>query len=565
MPADAMVSVDMAADRLGVSVATARRWLGSGKLTGRKVGKQWLIPEAAVASLLDQAIGTRFSALPVEIDLAASVTHLRARDLKEVWVPDALAFADYLNDIDAAVASAAARITGVLPLDPVTEIPVPKSSFFSRPAVLLSFEDRLAYHAVVRSLVNRADANTKSSVYSARVGSDKFLLRAGLPQWRLWRASVARQISDGKQWMIKTDVAGYYASIQHRLLLADVERLAPDPVALSALRRMLREWSVVPNIGLPEGPDASRLLANIYLHPVDEAMTDPRWTYTRYMDDFRIVAPSRRSAIEGLHVLEREVRRRGLLLSSAKTEMLTGFEAQLDLVDNELGAVQYAVDIGDAYAPRELARILMAAIAKDGQLDARHAKFSLWRLLELSDFESDRVVLEHLENLAPIAPVVVAYLSASPNRELIREEVGRFLQSSSRNTSSYLSCWLLALCIDLDLSDGALIDYARAVSRNRNQPTYHRALAMRIVGVAANRSDLEFLEATVKTEFDPAIVRAALVALHVGTSLGRDVRNVVRNRMPQLEATLEYLEARNSLPVLLTRTSRRNQTGHGLG
>ena len=43
-----MVTVDDAAHRLGLSVATVRRYMASGRLLGAKVGRDWHVDEAGL-------------------------------------------------------------------------------------------------------------------------------------------------------------------------------------------------------------------------------------------------------------------------------------------------------------------------------------------------------------------------------------------------------------------------------------------------------------------------------------------------------------------------------------
>ncbi len=54
-----MLNAVQAAELLGVSVRTMREWLRLGRIPGRRVGKLWLISEAALMAFLaeDSATG----------------------------------------------------------------------------------------------------------------------------------------------------------------------------------------------------------------------------------------------------------------------------------------------------------------------------------------------------------------------------------------------------------------------------------------------------------------------------------------------------------------------------
>ena len=57
---------------------------------------------------------------------------------------------------------------------------------------------------------------------------------------------------------------------------------------IDRLEAFLSSWSNVPGQVLPQGSDASRILANSYMISVDEAMLQAGYKYPRYLDDVRI-------------------------------------------------------------------------------------------------------------------------------------------------------------------------------------------------------------------------------------------------------------------------------------
>ena len=133
-----------------------------------------------------------------------------------------------------------------------------------------------------------------------------------------WRHDVVDSIRTDGPWMAETDISAYFDFVKHELLLPELITLGADPSIIDRLREMLRVWGITPNTGLPQGPNASRLLGNFYLNPVDAAMDQhPGIRYFRYMDDIRIVGSSRATVIAALQTLISECRRRGLALSTA--------------------------------------------------------------------------------------------------------------------------------------------------------------------------------------------------------------------------------------------------------
>ena len=154
-----------------------------------------------------------------------------------------------------------------------------------------------------------------------------------------------REFEAGSEWLVKTDLTAYFDTISHDLLINEIVALNVPGRTIGLLRSMFRQWALVPGIGIPQGPNASRLLGNLYLHPIDQAMTGAGYKYFRYLDDVYIVAKTRRETTAAIRLFERECRLRGLLVSSSKTVPLHGKEAEQELAgESELDAAQYLMD-----------------------------------------------------------------------------------------------------------------------------------------------------------------------------------------------------------------------------
>jgi reverse transcriptase-like protein len=190
------------------------------------------------------------------------------------------------------------------------------------------------------------EAQTHECVYSARLSEDdRYFLKHGTRQWVAWRRAVLAELTDDHEWMIKTDLTSYFDLIPHKTLNAEIQSLNPPPAVADALSEAMRTWEVVPGIGIAQGPNASRLLGNLYLLPVDRAMHRAGFRYFRYLDDVRIVCASRGEAVRAIRLFERECRALGLIVSGAKTQLLKGETAREDLQpDSDFDAAQYFMD-----------------------------------------------------------------------------------------------------------------------------------------------------------------------------------------------------------------------------
>jgi len=97
-------------------------------------------------------------------------------------------------------------------------------------------------------------------------------------------------------------------------ILALIESLLKQDVL-----RGLDRWT--PTGGTPQGSVISPLLANIYLHPLDECMAGLGYRLVRYADDFVVLCKSREEAEAGLAEIRRFVELNGLCLHPDKTHL----------------------------------------------------------------------------------------------------------------------------------------------------------------------------------------------------------------------------------------------------
>jgi hypothetical protein len=488
------------------------------------------------------------------LDLGLALKHIRATDLHEVWVPDVLNFEDFIADSKSVLAESFNRIKQSGPFDPPIEVDVPKTPFFNRTASLLSFEDRVAYQALVATLADVVDDRLLPTVYSARISpSPVRFLKKDRDQWLLFRKTVAAAIDSGDEWMIKTDLSSYFDTIPHGLLFKDLDELKPDNIVSHALKRMISLCSNERGVGLVQGPNASRVLGNLYLQPVDAALSEGSWKYFRFMDDIRILARSRHEVTAGFRVLERECKRRCLLLSPQKTALKVGADAKADLEDSELDAAAYLFGGRREAARPALRQILRKAMVGSAQLNRRHAKFSIFRLTQIADPPEARV-LDHIEDLAPVADVLAVFIRPWLRRNSVASRLAEFMNSQERNTSPYLSTWLMTALMERKAPLPAeWVSYGRRVSRDANQPQYHRAVSMSLLARGRQSGDIDWIQRTARGSYDPMIVRGALVALARIGQLDRTTGALAEAHVPTVARTVRYLQGRAGLPSLVKR------------
>lgn len=110
--------------------------------------------------------------------------------------------------------------------------------------------------------------------------------------------------------VMRGDVAGYYASVDHFVLRNLLEAAVGEEsiirlvwASLRGCRNVSGHFTPVSQ-GMSHSSPLSPLLAAVYLQPLDTAMGAHDVMYTRYMDDWIIIAPTRwklRCAIRDVH------------------------------------------------------------------------------------------------------------------------------------------------------------------------------------------------------------------------------------------------------------------------
>jgi excisionase family DNA binding protein len=548
-----MVTVEDAAHRLGVSVATVRRRLAVGRLLGTKVGRDWHVDDTGLPAI--GAIGRKSRATGFTDDeLATAIRYLSNFDLSDLWVPDALRWEDYITNQPAMIAQAKDRAARGIP-GPATEIRIPKSALASRAGILIDIVDRVVYQAAVSRMAPAIDAATSDRVFSSRLTDDKrFFFIRSINQWKEWRKAYLGELRARGGLLVSTDLSSYFELVDQSTLLKELEELTDETFAIETLRKQLRQWSVLMHRGIPQGPNASRLLGNAYLLPVDEYMLEKGYNYWRYMDDVAIIVADRAEATRTAGDFERACHRRGLLVSSSKTEVQTLVEAEAGSGDAVKAAADYLTRIGSSSVRMPLRKMFEKAVPRDGTIDIGNAKFALWRLAQLLDKGPLARLLARIEDLGPIASVSAAYLRRFLTAPRTAKGIGEFLNDPERNTSTHLEAWLFAAMLEHpSRPPDTWLARARVVAFDKNAAHYHRTLAMNALALSSRASDIAQLRRVIASEHDPEVVRGALVALARVSKIDGPTEAVLAARHPGLSETRAYLKGRKDLPSLVYR------------
>jgi group II intron reverse transcriptase/maturase len=146
-------------------------------------------------------------------------------------------------------------------------------------------------------------------------------------------AEVRRSLLRRMSTVIEVDVARYFDTIRHSLLLGQIARRVQDPAVLHLVKQILKAGG---KIGVPQGGPFSPLAANIYLNEVDWAFDAIRRrtaqgsyeavNYHRFADDIVITVSGHHTkrgwAARALQRLQEHLARLGVGVNLEKTAVV---------------------------------------------------------------------------------------------------------------------------------------------------------------------------------------------------------------------------------------------------
>lgn len=244
------------------------------------------------------------------------------------------AYLVYESGLDANIRNLRAELrNGVWKPSHATRIHLPKPSGLQRPLSLLEIEDQIVLQAfaniVAKETLRKRRAVELDCVFSnilTKKSDSIFFTEIWQNTYKKFQEKCESLFQDGNTWVADFDLASYYDTISHDLLLRITSPNAMQSKSAKRISDWLQVWSsgqvaTGTSHGIPQGPVASDYIAEAFFLPIDKELQRKDIKYVRYVDDIRIFGSSENAVRGAVIELEQKVRERGLIPQSSKFEI----------------------------------------------------------------------------------------------------------------------------------------------------------------------------------------------------------------------------------------------------
>ena len=359
-------------------------------------------------------------------------------------------------------------------------------------------------HDVVMS--HRFKPESNGRLYAKQFSYDAFRRRS---------LKLATDNVDG--WVVLTDIADFYPRLYSHRLENALKEAVPRKHA-RVISKLVSNWNQRVSYGIPVGPAASRLLAELCVADIDLLLRGYGAIYCRYSDDYRLFCDTEEEAFAHLGFLASALHKNhGLTLQEAKTEVLSARDflrrfrqtdeqrERLVLEDNFLSIVDdldidsYGIIDYTSLTPEQqeavdrlnLEAIVFDQITREQRIDIPLLGFVLRRMSQVGDISDDIValILDNVDRVIPVFPDVIACLSqfrlADPVGSWILEDVVFDLLDHPRLSHlEYYRTWILTLFQTRPMSTSSRLYQVY----NKHSDEFTRREAILTIGAAKDQA-----------------------------------------------------------------------------
>lgn len=254
---------------------------------------------------------------------------------------------------------------------------LPKSNGLCRLYTLLSIEDQIVYQAYANiiAVALSADSHVNKRYGKSVFGNlftnatDRFFYQPWQSSYKAYTSAVIRSYNLGKEFIASFDLTACYDSINHRLLESLlVKKYHFSERCAQEFTHLLQQWESVSSVslatGIPQGPQASGIIAEIVLTQYDEYIeqlkSKYKFDYFRYVDDIRILASDEQTVRWILFLLDKKSKELGLFPQSSKVAVhkITNIDDEVKRISKPLFDDEFDVSTKSKIAAQEIQKML---------------------------------------------------------------------------------------------------------------------------------------------------------------------------------------------------------------
>ncbi len=345
-------------------------------------------------------------------------------------------------------------------------------------------------------------------------------------------------------YLARADISSFFEHVDVDIMADDLRQLNAERWAVGALERFLRSFSTLSSAwGIPQGPEMSGILANLYLMPLDSELRRSGFTHFRYSDDMYIFGKDWTALRQVLVAANKTLRHRHLNLAASKTEIIDSASILQHLEDRVKDSISYGVNVGMEGVEGDLHDLFDTATDPD-EPNARDLKFCLTNLAEMKDDYAVDWVLDNILKIPHVAREALLYLSSfTEKRPGSMGVVVNFLRDEQMSIYPYAQSHVLIFMMRNNVKGQHAADAAWRILLDRNAEGFLREMAARYLGLTARPGESARLKQEYQVEPDRRVRRALLVACYESKQCSDEWLQHVARSDPSLSVTAEYLRS----------------------
>jgi hypothetical protein len=369
--------------------------------------------------------------------------------------------------------------SGGYDISELISIDVPKSNFILRPAARPVLSDWVIYDSLVNFIASKIYSEIPICTFSFNRPRDRYKkgekkYKASVDYWLNFEKAVSDFAKQDKyKLLLTTDITSFFENISIDVLATRLKTFSNDTDYIKAVgfltENILRHWTrdnKITGFGLPQGSEASLILADIYLYELDKEMTKKRIRFFRWMDDFRLFAKNEAELKRNISLMVRKLRELKLNLNAKKTSIYSlENDAKLrEVIDPEKERLNLISTAIKSKSRQQIDLILPSLLElktifkqDDNRFSERHLRFFISSMVDLMRYRVldkkivKKTLLEFL-NLFDRKPNLSKELSwffvccskySSELRDVLKNFLVDFICDANRNIYEWQEMWAL--------------------------------------------------------------------------------------------------------------------------